>query len=89
MNSSDKTSSFDPAKTFVRVVNVRDDGFLEIEFAVGEPDLFVEMILPQSAFQEFCAENRATLLGAPEAAPGEAKDWEWRLRDATYKRLGH
>ncbi len=89
MERSYGKSSFDPARTYVRVVKTREDGFIEIEFAVGDPELFVEIILPQAAFEEFRAMNKATLLGASEVAPGEASDLEWRLRDATHKRLGN
>lgn len=87
MDKSGSKTSFDPAATFVRVVQVRDDGFVELEFGVGEPGLFVEMILPQSAFDDFCAANNATVLG-PQGPEPERNDWEWRLRDATRKRLG-
>jgi phenol hydroxylase P0 protein len=88
MDKSGSKASFDPAATFVRVVQVRDDGFVELEFGVGEPGLFVEMILPQAAFDDFCAANKATLLGPQAPEPAPRNDWEWRLRDAMQKRLG-
>ena len=47
--------SFDPARRFVRIVELRADGMVEFEFAVGEPELFVEMVLPRAAFDDFCA----------------------------------
>ena len=49
------TSAFDPALRFVRIVQRHANGLVEFEFAVGEPGLYVEMQLPQSAFDEFCA----------------------------------
>lgn len=87
MESSLRKSSFDPAITYVRLMQVREDGFVELEFAVGEPELFVEMILPQAAFADFCVANHAKLLPAP-AVDAPRNDWEWRLRDALRKRLG-
>ena len=42
---------FDVQKKFVRVVELRPDGFVEFEFAVGEPELYVEMVLPPTAFE--------------------------------------
>lgn len=89
MESSAQKSSFDPTQTFVRVVQIRSDGFVELEFAVGEPELFVEMILPQDSFNDFCVMNRATVLWTPASASESPKDWEWRLRDATRRRLGN
>ena len=47
--------SFDPQRRFVRVAQVRPDGFIEFDFSVGVPDLLVELILPAAAFREFCA----------------------------------
>lgn len=46
--------TFDPSQKFIRIVEQRADGMVEFEFAVGEPELFVEMLLPQAAFDDFC-----------------------------------
>lgn len=53
---------FDPSKKFVRVTQLREDGFVEFDFAIGEADVYVEMILPASAFDEFCALNKVLFL---------------------------
>ena len=79
--------NFDPDKKFVRVVELRKDGFIEFDFAVGEPEIFVEMILPAAAFDEFCATNRVTFLDAEGQLKVGTDDWEWRLRDATRERF--
>lgn len=69
-------AAFDPSLRFVRLRKVRDDGFVEFDFAIGEPDLSVELILPAEAFREFCRANRvipiAPIEGVepPAAAPG-------------------
>lgn len=64
------TASLDLSRRYVRVRRVRDDGFVELEFAIGDPDMFVEMLLPQPALAGFCASNRATLLdGATPDTP--------------------
>lgn len=74
---------------FVRVTNERRNGFVEFEFAIGEPDLFVEMILAKADFEEFCAINRVRLLppGKPEVAVDDdaEKAFGWRLADAAKK----
>ena len=88
------TSTFDPTRKFVRVKELRRDGFVEFEFALGEPELFVEMILPAAAFDEFCALNKVSFidensrlkLDAREDA-AERAEWNWSLRDATHQRF--
>lgn len=64
------------------------------EFAIGEPALFVELMLPAAAFKEFCAVNQVTLL-APEGKQQNGEqpngeqpnDWDWSLRKATHQRF--
>lgn len=52
-----------PAMTaYVRVVGVRNDRFVEFEFSVNDEDLTVELILPVSAFEEFCRQYDAVVL---------------------------
>ncbi|MDP3872421.1 MAG: phenol hydroxylase subunit [Methyloversatilis sp.] len=55
-------SAFDPFRKFVRITGERDDGFVEFDFALGEPALFAEMMLTRAAFEEFCATQRVVLL---------------------------
>ena len=39
---------------YVRVTEMRPDGFVAFDFAIGEPEIYVEMLLPQDAFLAFC-----------------------------------
>ena len=57
--------SFDLNRKYVRVTHVRPEGLVEFDFAIGEPDLVVEMILTPEAFQEFC-ENNAVIVLPPD-----------------------
>ena len=74
-------SNFDVNKKYVRVTELRGDGFVEFEFAVGEPELFVEMILPPTAFDEFCAMNAVTFLKGNERFKfdGSKGDTAWTV----------
>lgn len=79
---------FDPARRFVRIVEERADGMVEFHFAVGEPELFVEMMLPRTAFEEFCAHQGVqptseVLLPAESGGEGQS----WTLHDARAQRL--
>jgi hypothetical protein len=53
-------SPFNPDKKFVRIIQTHATGLVEFEFAVGEPELFVELLMAQSAFEEFCATHGVT-----------------------------
>jgi phenol hydroxylase P0 protein len=50
------------ANRFVRVKEVRADGLVCFEFAIGWPELFVDLMLPKPAFDDFCARNQVQLL---------------------------
>lgn len=83
---------FDATSKFVQVTRWRADGFVEFNFAMGEPGLFVELILPAGAFDEFCAANQVRHLDPPSStSPSDPckddADWEWRLSHATRQRF--
>lgn len=81
---------FDTTARFVRVVDARADGLVEFEFAVGEPQLFVEMVMPRAQFDEFCAAQRVapTLGPLPHAPSGsEEHEWDWSLHAARERRF--
>ncbi len=47
-------------KKFVQIIKIRDDGFVEFNFAVGEAVMNVELLLPYKAFIDFCQNNRVS-----------------------------
>jgi phenol hydroxylase P0 protein len=52
----------DTARRFVRVIEARADGWVAFEFAIGWPELSVELLLPTPAFAEFCVTHRVQRL---------------------------
>ncbi|WP_424191871.1 phenol hydroxylase subunit [Ampullimonas aquatilis] len=78
--------SIDIRRRFVRVYGERSNGFVEFEFAIGEPEIFVEMILGREEFAEFCTTNAVELLSARDADL-MTNDWDWKLSDATQTRF--
>ena len=54
----------DTTRRFVRVTEERTDGLVAFEFAIGWPELSVELLLPAPAFAEFCATNKVERLDA-------------------------
>ena len=52
----------DIARKFVRIKQVRADGLVCFEFAIGWPELFVDLMLPRPAFDDFCVRQQVRLL---------------------------
>jgi len=67
---------------FVRLRRRRPDGFVEFDFAIGEPDLSVDLILPEAAYQEFCIDHRVRFLSHEEGARLDAEQAKWRYGQA-------
>lgn len=52
----------DTSLRYVRAIEHRADGLVSFEFSIGWPELAVELMLPQAAFEAFCANNRVQRL---------------------------
>ncbi len=92
MNQSLPTDDWNVSAKWIRILHERHDGLVEFEFAVGEPRMYVEMVMAAEPFAEFCAMHGvAPTHGALEDAPGgsEAHEWDWNLRTARAERLRH
>ncbi|GAB2182458.1 hypothetical protein DLREEDagrD3_26810 [Denitratisoma sp. agr-D3] len=77
---------FDTRKKFVRVTKLREDGFIEFDFAIGEVEVYVEMILPARAFDDFCALNKVSFLDEATSVRLDERDAaHWRLGDVNRK----
>ena len=49
------SATFDITRKFVRVMGTLPNGMVEFEFAVGDPDVCAELVMPKAAFEAFCA----------------------------------
>lgn len=83
---NDAAAAFDATRRFVRLTGERED-FVEFDFAIGEPDVFVELILGRAAFAEFCKANKVEMLAPRGAGEVSESDWDWRLADARHNRF--
>jgi phenol hydroxylase P0 protein len=78
------------ARKYVRINRVRESGMVEFLFAIGDPELSIELIMERAMFDEFCAQNQVVLLDDAEQscpADGAKSDWDWTLSDATRQRF--
>lgn len=84
-------SNFDITRKFVRVMRTLPNGLIEFEFAIGDPDVAVELVMPKAAFDEFCANNQVEIMTDVLAKPVDADaadaDFNWNLHQATHQRF--
>jgi len=52
----------DVTRKFVRLKEERAGGMVIFDFAIGWPDLSVELMMPRAAFDEFCTTHRVEQL---------------------------
>ncbi|WP_447749047.1 phenol hydroxylase subunit [Pseudomonas nicosulfuronedens] len=76
------TTSFEQMPRYVRVRSEPDATFVEFDFAIGYPDLFVELVLPRAAFASFCESNRVRHMDATMAAAVDADMEKWRYGES-------
>ena len=81
------TDDFDTSKRFVRLIEKREDGFIEFEFAVGEPEIFAEMMLAEEDFIKFCQDQEVVMIDENSNPIDHDSGFGWRLRDAAHKRI--
>lgn len=59
----------DITKKYVLVREVGADGCVRFDFAIGWPELSVELVLPQAAFDDFCRRNHIRVMTETEKGP--------------------
>lgn len=69
-----------PAKLvkYVRVRSEPDARFVEFDFAINDPSLFVELIMPKDCFKVFCKHNQVIHMTAEQAAHNDEEAAKWR-----------
>tara|TARA_R110001592_G_scaffold363372_2_gene686292 strand:- start:168625 stop:168894 length:270 start_codon:yes stop_codon:yes gene_type:complete len=68
---------------YARIRRIIDSKFVEFDFAIGDPSLYVELVLPQSAFEFFCQDNNVQMMTEEQAAAVDADMEKWRYGEAT------
>ena len=65
-------------QAYVRVTEIRHDGFIEFEFSLGDPSLYVELVLPQEAYMLFCANNKVQELSLEQEIAIDVDRMKWK-----------
>ncbi len=69
---------FDPDRRWVRVTRIRENGLVEFDFSVGEPELYIELVLPMKSFENFCKLNHVQHLTPEQEAAVDYDRAKWR-----------
>ncbi len=57
----------------------RDARFVEFEFAIGDPELAVELVMQFDQFREFCERHQVRHLTTEEGARLDFERMKWRF----------
>jgi phenol hydroxylase P0 protein len=60
--ASTEAPACDTSLRYVRVLERKANGLVSFEFSIGWPELAVELLLPTTAFEAFCENNKVTQL---------------------------
>ena len=79
-------SSNQVAGGLVKYIRIRSEPgarFVEFDFAINDPTLYVELIMPPQSFADFCRHNEVVEMSAAQMAQNDAEAEKWRYGDNT------
>lgn len=79
MSNTQKHLAGIKGQRYVRVTKVLHDKYVEFEFAIGDPTINVELVLPFEHFRKFCADNNTQHLTAEQEAVVDYDKLKWRF----------
>lgn len=82
-------NDFNSLVKFVRVRSQPNARFVEFDFAIGDPELFVELVLPQTAFDAFCATHQVVHMDEEQGRLVDAEFNKWRYGKETLMAKNH
>lgn len=74
-------NKFNALTRYVRVRSAPDDVFVEFDFAIEYPELYVELALPKGAFELFCKHNNVVHMDEEMARIVDEDARKWRFGD--------
>lgn len=76
-------------KKYIRVRSAEDARFVEFDFAIGDPNLFVELIMPHGVFERFCDQNNVIHMTDEQMKAVDAEMEKWRYGEDTLMSRNH
>lgn len=70
---------FDVTRRYVRFRELRNDGFVEFDFAIGDPELAVELVMLLKDYQEFCTKHQVIYLTREQSEKLDHEQSKWRF----------
>ncbi|SEI59595.1 phenol hydroxylase P0 protein [Allopseudospirillum japonicum] len=83
LQSQDSIQDLQHLTKYVHVLSPENARFVEFYFAIGDPALMVELIMPPSAFAAFCAHNQVVPMSPEQVANLDADTEKWRYGENT------
>jgi len=69
---------FDVGRRYVRFRELRADGFVEFAFAIGDPELSVELVMLLEDYKTFCRAQGVIYVTREQAATLDSEQSKWR-----------
>lgn len=82
-NENSKRSAFDRLTKYIRIRSEPDARFVEFDFAIDDPALFVELVMPPGAFEVFCENNNVVHMSQEQKDIVDAEMDKWRYGEDT------
>lgn len=70
---------FDPSRRYVRFHELRDDGYVLFDFAIGDPELSVNLTLKLDQYREFCRTQNVTHVTREQGVALDEEHLKWRF----------
>ncbi|WP_221797123.1 phenol hydroxylase subunit [Oceanobacter mangrovi] len=81
-------TDIEPVK-YIRIRSKPGARFVEFDFAINDPSLFVELIMPPAVFDSFCQTNRVVQMTAAQMQAVDMELEKWRYGEETLMAANH
>tara|TARA_R110001599_G_scaffold42193_1_gene127245 strand:- start:13742 stop:13993 length:252 start_codon:yes stop_codon:yes gene_type:complete len=80
-----RAKTFNELTRYIRVRSAPEDRFVEFDFAIGYPELFVELVLPREAFRIFCEHNNVVHMDSDMIRQIDEDMIKWRFGEKGHR----
>jgi len=80
-----RAKTFNELTRYIRVRSAPEERFVEFDFAIGHPELFVELVLPREAFRIFCEHNNVVHMDSDMIRQIDEDMIKWRFGEKGHR----